>query len=64
MEYSLISAVSNVSLDGSCLNPYSNGTLSDIVKYLHLIMVVRLNPYSNGTLSDMSTEKNIQKLLS
>ena len=52
MEYSLISAVSNVSLDGSCLNPYSNGTLSDLPWGVAISDFSSLNPYSNGTLSD------------
>ena len=38
------------------LNPYSNGTLSDILELIGILMVFSLNPYSNGTLSDKLKE--------
>ena len=36
------------------LNPYSNGTLSDMCIIAYYWCNRRLNPYSNGTLSDSS----------
>ena len=54
MEHSLI-AMSNFvhSASNNCLNPYSNGTLSDKVIRPAKLPKVGLNPYSNGTLSDI-----------
>ena len=42
-----------------CLNPYSNGTLSDWLSGVSAFVAFGLNPYSNGTLSDsvMSAEE-------
>ena len=59
MEHSLISEV-KVFSNGSCLNPYSNGTLSDFISdsddggWCDC-----LNPYSNGTLSDKARYVNL-----
>ena len=35
-----------------CLNPYSNGILSDLLDIVGHSVLSGLNPYSNGILSD------------
>ena len=53
MEYSLTS-ISRNPLMGyiKCLNPYSNGILSDLLDIVGHSVLSGLNPYSNGILSD------------
>ena len=52
MEYSLTDLLLSNIRNIVCLNPYSNGILSDRMTTTKKAIGVRLNPYSNGILSD------------
>ena len=54
MEHSLTTCLSFMTTCTWCLNPYSNGTLSDMAMMVAFVAISGLNPYSNGTLSDKS----------
>ena len=55
MEHSLTLSCSITIKEVKCLNPYSNGTLSDKNYNYGKRKKFCLNPYSNGTLSDDKT---------
>ena len=61
MEYSLTYIALVFNYQNSCLNPCSNGILSDQEKVQSLVdELMGLNPCSNGILSDNLKESNLR----
>ena len=61
MEYSLTTPFGVQNMILSCLNPYSNGILTDISAVSAIWRYKRLNPYSNGILTDKNVYNIIEK---